>query len=53
MVTERDTIALEIEEIVSDVADRWGVSIEGILIKQVILSCTYMPLYANQPSTGE
>jgi len=38
VVTERDAIALEIEEIVSDVADRWGVSIEGILIKDIIFS---------------
>jgi erythrocyte band 7 integral membrane protein len=33
VVTERDAIALEIEEIVADVADKWGVAIEGILIK--------------------
>ncbi|KZP00325.1 hypothetical protein CALVIDRAFT_533968 [Calocera viscosa TUFC12733] len=36
VVTERDAIALEIEEIVSDVADKWGVAIEGILIKDII-----------------
>lgn len=35
VVTERDAIALEIEEIVGDVADKWGVAIEGILIKYV------------------
>lgn len=35
VVTERDAIALEIEEIVGDVADKWGVAIEGILIKCV------------------
>ncbi|KAG8949605.1 hypothetical protein FRC03_000280 [Tulasnella sp. 419] len=38
VVTERDAIALEIEEIVSDVADKWGVAIEGILIKDIIFS---------------
>ncbi|KAJ6530865.1 hypothetical protein DFH09DRAFT_1326760 [Mycena vulgaris] len=36
VVTEREAIAFEIAEIVSDVADRWGVSIEGILIKDII-----------------
>ncbi|KAG8741984.1 hypothetical protein FRC10_002142 [Ceratobasidium sp. 414] len=35
VVTERDAIALEIEEIVADVAGKWGVAIEGILIKDV------------------
>ncbi|QRV73296.1 SPFH domain / Band 7 family [Ceratobasidium sp. AG-Ba] len=35
VVTERDAIALEIEEIVSDVAGKWGVAIEGILIKDI------------------
>jgi len=38
VVTERDAIALEIEEIVSDVADKWGVAIEGILIKDIVFS---------------
>jgi erythrocyte band 7 integral membrane protein len=33
VVTEREAIAFEIAEIVGDVADKWGVSIEGILIK--------------------
>jgi regulator of protease activity HflC (stomatin/prohibitin superfamily) len=32
---QRDAIALEIEEIVSDVAGKWGVAIEGILIKDI------------------
>jgi hypothetical protein len=36
VVTEREAIAFEIAEIVADVADRWGVSIEGILIKDII-----------------
>ncbi|KAJ7262334.1 hypothetical protein C8J57DRAFT_1631938, partial [Mycena rebaudengoi] len=30
---KREAIAFEIAEIVSDVADKWGISIEGILIK--------------------
>ncbi|KIO31101.1 hypothetical protein M407DRAFT_241981 [Tulasnella calospora MUT 4182] len=38
VVTERDAIALEIEEIVGDVADKWGVAIEGILIKDIVFS---------------
>jgi regulator of protease activity HflC (stomatin/prohibitin superfamily) len=38
VVTERDAIAFEIAEIVGDVADKWGVSIEGILIKDIIFS---------------
>ncbi|TFK62719.1 hypothetical protein BDN72DRAFT_803928 [Pluteus cervinus] len=36
VVTEREAIAFEIAEIVGDVADKWGVSIEGILIKDII-----------------
>ncbi|KAG8685431.1 hypothetical protein FRC09_014743 [Ceratobasidium sp. 395] len=35
VVTERDAIASEIEEIVADVAGKWGVAIEGILIKDI------------------
>ena len=38
MVTEREAIAFEIAEIVGDVADKWGVAIEGILIKDIIFS---------------
>ncbi|KAJ7664069.1 hypothetical protein B0H17DRAFT_1092383 [Mycena rosella] len=38
VVTERENIAFEIAEIVSDVADHWGVTIEGILIKDIIFS---------------
>ncbi|KAJ7150536.1 hypothetical protein C8R43DRAFT_495995 [Mycena crocata] len=38
VVTERENIAFEIAEIVSDVADKWGVTIEGILIKDIIFS---------------
>ncbi|KAJ7333436.1 hypothetical protein DFH08DRAFT_881213 [Mycena albidolilacea] len=38
VVTERENIAFEIAEIVSDVADNWGVAIEGILIKDIIFS---------------
>lgn len=33
VVVERETIALEIDSILSEVCDKWGVSIEGILIK--------------------
>jgi erythrocyte band 7 integral membrane protein len=33
VVTEREAIAFEIAEIVGDIADKWGVAIEGILIK--------------------
>ncbi|KAK7052654.1 stomatin family protein [Favolaschia claudopus] len=36
VVTERENIAFEIAEIVADVADNWGVAIEGILIKDII-----------------
>ncbi|KAJ7749815.1 stomatin family protein [Mycena maculata] len=38
VVTERENIAFEIAEIVSDVSDNWGVAIEGILIKDIIFS---------------
>lgn len=37
-MTEREAIAFEIAEIVGDVADKWGVSIEGILVKDIIFS---------------
>ncbi|KAI0941247.1 hypothetical protein AcV7_002866 [Taiwanofungus camphoratus] len=36
VVTEREAIAFEIAEIVGDVADKWGVAIEGILIKDIV-----------------
>lgn len=38
VVTEREAIAYEIAEVVGDIADKWGVSIEGILIKDIIFS---------------
>jgi len=38
VVTEREAIAYEIAEIVGDIADKWGVAIEGILIKDIIFS---------------
>jgi len=38
VVVERETIALEIDSILSEVCDKWGVSIEGILIKDIIFS---------------
>ncbi|KAJ7292185.1 hypothetical protein C8J57DRAFT_1589399 [Mycena rebaudengoi] len=39
---KREAIAFEIAEIVSDVADKWGISIEGILIK-VDSACLVRP----------
>lgn len=38
LVTEREAIAFEIAEIVGDIAEKWGVSIEGILIKDIVFS---------------
>jgi regulator of protease activity HflC (stomatin/prohibitin superfamily) len=38
LVTDREAIAFEIAEIVGEVADRWGVSIESILIKDIVFS---------------
>jgi len=38
VVVEREAIALEIDSILSELGDKWGVSIEGILIKDVIFS---------------
>ena len=38
VIAEREAIAFEIAEIVGDVADKWGVSIEGILIKDIVFS---------------
>jgi len=38
VIAEREAIAYEIAEIVGDVADKWGVSIEGILIKDILFS---------------
>ncbi|KAJ7055489.1 hypothetical protein C8F01DRAFT_1158426 [Mycena amicta] len=38
VVTEREAIAFEIAEIVADVAEKWGVHIEGILIKDIVFS---------------
>ncbi|GBE80147.1 hypothetical protein BKA93DRAFT_770878 [Sparassis latifolia] len=38
VIAEREAIAYEIAEIVGDVADKWGVAIEGILIKDIIFS---------------
>jgi regulator of protease activity HflC (stomatin/prohibitin superfamily) len=38
VVAEREVIASEIAEIVSDIADKWGVSIESILIEDIIFS---------------
>ena len=33
VVVEREAIALEIDSILSEIGDKWGVAIEGILIK--------------------
>lgn len=38
LVTEREQVALEVQEIVGDVADRWGVQVESILIKDIVFS---------------
>jgi len=38
VVVEREAIALEIDSILSEIGDKWGVSIEGILIKDIIFS---------------
>ncbi|SYW80204.1 related to stomatin [Ustilago bromivora] len=38
LVTDREQVALEVQEIVGDVADRWGVQIESILIKDILFS---------------
>ncbi|KAF8333575.1 uncharacterized protein EI90DRAFT_3145226 [Cantharellus anzutake] len=38
VVVEREAIALEIDSILSEIGDRWGVTIEGILIKDIIFS---------------
>ncbi|KAJ6608509.1 hypothetical protein B0H10DRAFT_2067822 [Mycena sp. CBHHK59/15] len=56
VVTEREAIAFEIAEIVSDIADKWGVSIEGILIKDIIFSAevsTSLSSAAQQKRLGE
>lgn len=33
VVTEREAIANEIEELISEIAEHWGVTVESILIK--------------------
>jgi len=56
VVTEREAMAYEIAEIVGDVAERWGVSIEGILIKDIIFSpevATSLSSAAQQKRIGE
>ncbi|KAH8118753.1 hypothetical protein DFH11DRAFT_1502381 [Phellopilus nigrolimitatus] len=56
VVTEREAIAFEIAEIVGDVADKWGVAIEGILIKDIIFSAevaTSLSSAAQQKRIGE
>ncbi|KAJ7858609.1 hypothetical protein B0H14DRAFT_3633121 [Mycena olivaceomarginata] len=53
VVTEREAIAFEIAEIVGDVADKWGVVIEGILIKDkhYLWSINTMPAVIDQTTT--
>lgn len=38
LLTDREAVAAEIEAIVEDVAARWGISIESILIKDIVFS---------------
>lgn len=38
LVTDREQVALEVQEIVGDIADKWGVQVESILIKDIIFS---------------
>lgn len=38
VVTDRETIAFEISEIVGEIAEKWGVLVESILIKDIIFS---------------
>ncbi|KAJ7630143.1 hypothetical protein B0H17DRAFT_1109263 [Mycena rosella] len=47
VVTEREAIAFEIAEIVGDVADKWGVAIEGILIEDIIFSAEVSASLSN------
>ncbi|GAA5918633.1 hypothetical protein JCM1841_002286 [Sporobolomyces salmonicolor] len=37
ILTEREAVAAEIEQIVETVAEKWGVSVESILIKDILL----------------
>lgn len=48
VVVERETIALEIEEILESVSDRWGIQVESILLKDLIFSgaCPRFQLFA-------
>ncbi|KAN0063905.1 hypothetical protein ACQY0O_003511 [Thecaphora frezii] len=38
IISDREQVAAEIEEIVENVADKWGVKVESILIKDIIFS---------------
>lgn len=38
VISDRTEVARQVEEIVEGVAEKWGVSIEGILIKDIIFS---------------
>lgn len=38
LVTDREQVALEVQEIVGDIAEKWGVQIESILIKDIVFS---------------
>ncbi|GAA5880291.1 hypothetical protein JCM8547_001690 [Rhodosporidiobolus lusitaniae] len=37
LLTEREAVAAEIEQVVESVADKWGVSVESILIKDILI----------------
>ncbi|EST08612.1 Band 7 protein [Kalmanozyma brasiliensis GHG001] len=38
LVTDREQVALEVQEIVGDIAEKWGVQVESILIKDIVFS---------------
>lgn len=38
LISDREGVALQVEEIVESVAEKWGVAIESILIKDIIFS---------------
>lgn len=38
VVVERETIALEIEEVLESVSEKWGIQVESILIKDLVFS---------------
>lgn len=38
LVSDREQVALEVQEIVGDIAEKWGVQVESILIKDILFS---------------